>query len=524
MRSSVVRPRGPAGPRSRGRARPAARARAVTTTTRSTPRTPRPAIRPTTQPASPTDPRSSCPRSTSPSPPSWPRSTGRPWRPRATRSVANSISAARELNAPWPSSTARFRPAARVPRLRTRDRVRRRHPPRTSKNGLVVAGGPRSRPTASRVLETGPGRVNSNAFVTTSVSFADEHGVTTRSTSPASRAASRSPDLPSARTATPACSGSPMATGSTSLESIQEASARLAALRGRQRRPDPAVLHRRRRCVADAAGATRGHRGHRAAGEHRARRTGRDRRRVRRRPRRTDRRGQLAPSPPGRWLTQHDALSEGLAPAEIAADWLNEQGLGGSTAHHGRAGSTTYAVGPAPPGAVSRRALPRRARTHRTARAGTGENRGGRKLSRVGAATITRRVRAGRGRPRRAPRTWPPMTCAPRFDICFASRFPMLVWWGPELTMIYNAAYAHDPRRQAPRGVRAPGRRHLARDRDTSSRCSGQAHGAASRPGPRINCSLINRAGLRRGVPTSPSPTARSPSATATRSTGSSPR
>ena len=28
-----------------------------------------------------------------------------------------------------------------------------------------------------------------------------------------------------------------------------------------------------------------------------------------------------------------------------------------------------------------------------------------------------------------------------RLSICLASRFPMLVWWGPDLVMLYNAAY-----------------------------------------------------------------------------------
>src|SRR5579884_1295126 len=26
-------------------------------------------------------------------------------------------------------------------------------------------------------------------------------------------------------------------------------------------------------------------------------------------------------------------------------------------------------------------------------------------------------------------------------SICLASRFPMLIWWGPELVMLYNDAY-----------------------------------------------------------------------------------
>ena len=43
-------------------------------------------------------------------------------------------------------------------------------------------------------------------------------------------------------------------------------------------------------------------------------------------------------------------------------------------------------------------------------------------------------------------------------DICLASRFPMLVWWGPDLVMLYNAAYHPMLGTKHPRAFGAPGR------------------------------------------------------------------
>jgi len=39
------------------------------------------------------------------------------------------------------------------------------------------------------------------------------------------------------------------------------------------------------------------------------------------------------------------------------------------------------------------------------------------------------------------PAGWPG-TLKTAVSICLSSRFPMLLWWGPELTMIYNDPYA----------------------------------------------------------------------------------
>ena len=34
-----------------------------------------------------------------------------------------------------------------------------------------------------------------------------------------------------------------------------------------------------------------------------------------------------------------------------------------------------------------------------------------------------------------------PSTLRTAVSICLNSRFPMLIWWGPELAMLYNDAY-----------------------------------------------------------------------------------
>src|SRR4051794_29123247 len=36
--------------------------------------------------------------------------------------------------------------------------------------------------------------------------------------------------------------------------------------------------------------------------------------------------------------------------------------------------------------------------------------------------------------------TWP-QSLRTALSVCLESRFPMLIWWGPELTMLYNDAY-----------------------------------------------------------------------------------
>ncbi|MBS3941199.1 MAG: HAMP domain-containing histidine kinase [Actinobacteria bacterium] len=55
------------------------------------------------------------------------------------------------------------------------------------------------------------------------------------------------------------------------------------------------------------------------------------------------------------------------------------------------------------------------------------------------------------------PETWP-ATLRTSLDICFSSRFPMLLWWGDDLTMFYNEAYATILGDKHPRALGAPGR------------------------------------------------------------------
>ena len=40
------------------------------------------------------------------------------------------------------------------------------------------------------------------------------------------------------------------------------------------------------------------------------------------------------------------------------------------------------------------------------------------------------------------PREAWPQSLRTAASICVESRFPILIWWGPELTMIYNDAYS----------------------------------------------------------------------------------
>ena len=56
------------------------------------------------------------------------------------------------------------------------------------------------------------------------------------------------------------------------------------------------------------------------------------------------------------------------------------------------------------------------------------------------------------------PQVWP-QSLRTAVDICLSSRFPMLVWWGPELVMIYNDAYRPMlGETKHPRALGAPGR------------------------------------------------------------------
>jgi PAS domain S-box-containing protein len=52
---------------------------------------------------------------------------------------------------------------------------------------------------------------------------------------------------------------------------------------------------------------------------------------------------------------------------------------------------------------------------------------------------------------------WPP-SLHTAVSICLASRFPILIWWGPELTKLYNDAYAAIIGDKHPRALGTPGR------------------------------------------------------------------
>ena len=47
-----------------------------------------------------------------------------------------------------------------------------------------------------------------------------------------------------------------------------------------------------------------------------------------------------------------------------------------------------------------------------------------------------------------APAEWP-QSLKTALSICLASRFPMLIWWGPELIQFYNDAYRPLARRNS---------------------------------------------------------------------------
>jgi hypothetical protein len=59
-----------------------------------------------------------------------------------------------------------------------------------------------------------------------------------------------------------------------------------------------------------------------------------------------------------------------------------------------------------------------------------------------GDGEMARRMRAypWQASPLGDPRDWPPVL-ATACRICLTSRFPMIVWWGPELRYLYNDAY-----------------------------------------------------------------------------------
>ncbi len=56
------------------------------------------------------------------------------------------------------------------------------------------------------------------------------------------------------------------------------------------------------------------------------------------------------------------------------------------------------------------------------------------------------------------PQEWPP-TLRTAVSLCLNSRFPMLIWWGPELAMLYNDAYAPILGTKHPASLGSPGAR-----------------------------------------------------------------
>ena len=52
-----------------------------------------------------------------------------------------------------------------------------------------------------------------------------------------------------------------------------------------------------------------------------------------------------------------------------------------------------------------------------------------------------------------------PQSLRTAVSICLASRFPILIWWGPRLVMLYNDAYAQILGTKHPSSLGAPGRR-----------------------------------------------------------------
>src|SRR5579883_1897248 len=51
-----------------------------------------------------------------------------------------------------------------------------------------------------------------------------------------------------------------------------------------------------------------------------------------------------------------------------------------------------------------------------------------------------------------------PQSLRTAVSICLASRFPILIWWGPELVKLYNDAYVPMLGDKHPRALGAPGR------------------------------------------------------------------
>ena len=53
--------------------------------------------------------------------------------------------------------------------------------------------------------------------------------------------------------------------------------------------------------------------------------------------------------------------------------------------------------------------------------------------------------------------TWPELLRV-SVGLCLNSRFPLILWWGPELTMLYNDSYVGHLQSKHPKALGKPGR------------------------------------------------------------------
>ncbi|HEY7850429.1 MAG TPA: PAS domain-containing protein, partial [Ktedonobacterales bacterium] len=78
-------------------------------------------------------------------------------------------------------------------------------------------------------------------------------------------------------------------------------------------------------------------------------------------------------------------------------------------------------------------------------------------FTRGGAMGAMMRSVAWSATPLGAPEDWP-QSLRTSVSICLHSRFPILIWWGKELVMLYNDAYSSIIAAKHPRAMGAPGR------------------------------------------------------------------
>ena len=103
-----------------------------------------------------------------------------------------------------------------------------------------------------------------------------------------------------------------------------------------------------------------------------------------------------------------------------------------------------------------------------------------------------------------------PQSLRTSVSTCLDCAFPIVLWWGPELTILYNDEYAQMLGAKHPVGARRARRGRLgARSGTSSGRCSRRSWSAAKRRARAISCSTS----IAWAIPkrrTSRSPTARS--------------